>query len=167
MAGSIREAYVPVIASGPSALTIHYTANNQPLHPGDMILVDAGCEYGGYASDITRSWPVNGKFTSAQRDLYEAVLSVEKQCIALCDPKNGFSLDDLHNRSCELMRIELRQLGFTLRTGEMERVLYPHYLGHFLGADLHDTGGIGRGEKLKEGMVIVSDSHCLPLSATF
>lgn len=156
LAGSPRAAYVPVVASGPSALTIHYTSNSLPLNSGDLVLLDAGCEYGGYASDITRTWPVSGTFTSAQRDLYEAVLRVEKDCIKLCSVSVGMSLDELHNKSCSLMREELTRLGFNLRSGEMERILYPHYLSHPLGIDLHDTPSFGRNEKLQAGMVIVS-----------
>lgn len=156
LAGSPRQAYVPVCASGPSALTIHYTANNLPLHQQDLLLLDAGCEFGGYSSDITRTWPVSGKFSSAQADLYEAVLSVEKDCIKLCQGSLGMSLDELHSKSCGLMKEELIRLGFHLRGGEMERILYPHFLSHPLGIDLHDTASFSRGDKLTAGMVIVS-----------
>ncbi|RKO87015.1 peptidase M24, structural domain-containing protein, partial [Blyttiomyces helicus] len=73
--------YVPVVAGGKNALSIHYVKNNQILRDGDMVLVDAGAEVGGYCSDITRTWPVNGKFTRGQRELYEAVLRTQKACI--------------------------------------------------------------------------------------
>lgn len=147
LAGSPRPSYVPVCASGTSALTIHYTDNNLPLNSGDVVLFDAGCEFGGYASDITRTFPVSGTFTSPQRDLYEAVLSVEKACIRLCSEGEDMSLDDLHNHSVELMRVELKRLGFNLSGGVMERTLYPHFVGHPLGIDLHDTSGFSRSEK--------------------
>lgn len=155
LAGSPRLAYVPVCASGASALTIHYTKNLLPLHSGDLVLLDAGCEWGGYASDITRTFPVSGTFSTPQRDLYEAVLRVEKECIQLCTAVQGMSLDDLHRRSCDLMKVELKDLGFDVRGGEMERTLYPHFVGHPLGIDLHDTPTFGRHEKC----VL---SHCAP-----
>lgn len=147
MKGSPRMAYVPVCAGGASGLTIHYTRNLLPLHDSNLVLFDAGCEWGGYSSDITRTFPVSGKFSGPQKDLYEAMLSVEKECIKLCSVSEGMSLDDLHRTSCDLMRIELKELGFNLRGGEMERTLYPHFLGHPLGIDLHDTGSVGRHEK--------------------
>lgn len=74
-------AYPPVVASGNNATTIHYINNNQITKDGEMILMDAGCEYGGYTSDITRTWPINGKFTPAQRVLYEVLLTVQKELI--------------------------------------------------------------------------------------
>ncbi|KAK9767280.1 aminopeptidase, variant 2 [Basidiobolus ranarum] len=84
--GSQMLAYVPVVAGGKNALTMHYVSNNQALREGDLLLVDAGGEYNGYASDITRTWPVNGKFSKQQKDLYKAVLNVQKQCIKVRDP---------------------------------------------------------------------------------
>ncbi|KAK4702394.1 hypothetical protein P7C70_g3829, partial [Phenoliferia sp. Uapishka_3] len=154
LAGSPRLAYVPVCASGSSGLTIHYTKNLLPLHSGDLVLLDAGCEYGGYASDITRTFPVSGSFSSPQRDLYEAVLRVEKECIKLCTEGGRWTLDGLHRKSCELMKGELGRLGFVLRGSEMERLLYPHFVGHPVGIDLHDCSSWGRDEEIKENMVI-------------
>lgn len=142
--GSPRPAYVPVCASGPAGLTIHYTRNSLPLLPSTLVVLDAGCEYGGYASDITRTFPVSGTFTSPQRDLYEAVLRVQKECVGLCSEDAGMSLDDLHRRSTSRLAEELRDLGFSLRGNELERVLYPHYVGHQLGIDLHDTNSFER-----------------------
>ncbi|KAF8929110.1 hypothetical protein BGZ47_001270, partial [Haplosporangium gracile] len=81
MRGSQMMAYVPVVAGGSNALTMHYVNNDQPLHDGDLLLMDAGGELNGYASDITRTWPVNGKFTDAQKDLYGVVLHANKECI--------------------------------------------------------------------------------------
>ncbi|KAL8279950.1 hypothetical protein RQP46_007531 [Phenoliferia psychrophenolica] len=154
LAGSPRLAYVPVCASGSSGLTIHYTKNLLPLHAGDVVLLDAGCELAGYASDITRTFPVSGTFSSPQRDLYEAVLRVEKACIAVCTADRALSLDGLHDMSCRLMKAELKDLGFNLRGTEMERILYPHFVGHPVGIDLHDTPSFGRNEPIQEGMVI-------------
>lgn len=88
MRGSQMMAYVPVVAGGSNALTMHYVNNDQPLHDGDLLLMDAGGELNGYASDITRTWPVNGKFTQAQRDLYEVVLNANKECIKASESNN-------------------------------------------------------------------------------
>lgn len=161
LAYSPRPAYVPVCASGPSALTIHYTSNSRPLHSGDLVLLDAGCEYGGYCSDITRMLPVSGKFSSAQSDLYNAVLLVEKEMIKLCWEGEGMTLDDLHAKSIALMRSELTRLGFSMKGGELERILYPHFLSHPLGIDLHDTPTFSRSEKyvsftLDDGLVLMA-----------
>ncbi|GAA5832022.1 hypothetical protein JCM3766R1_003690 [Sporobolomyces carnicolor] len=155
--GAPRPAYVPVCAAGQNALTIHYIANNQPLKQGDLVMLDAGCEYGGYASDITRTFPVSGQFTTAQKALYSAVLRVHRHLLALCqDPSESLqlTLEQLHKISVDLTREELRDLGFSLKGGELERVLYPHFVSHPLGVDLHDTMSFGRDERLKPGMVI-------------
>ncbi|GAA6004676.1 hypothetical protein JCM11491_002190 [Sporobolomyces phaffii] len=155
--GSPRPAYVPVCAAGQNALTIHYIANNQPIKQGDLVMLDAGCEYGGYASDITRTFPVSGQFTTAQRALYSAVLRVHRHLLSLCQDSStahSLTLEQLHKISVDLTREELRDLGFSLKGGELERVLYPHFVSHPLGIDLHDTMSYGRDEKLKPGMVI-------------
>lgn len=154
LSGSQRQAYVPVVASGPNALIIHYTYNNQVVQDGEMVLMDAGCEYNGYASDITRTYPASGKFTEPQRDLYSAVLSAQKMLVSMCSESHGLSLYDLHRKSCELLRQELRQLGFDLRSGDLERCLYPHFLSHPIGIDLHESSQVERSSQLKEGMVI-------------
>lgn len=147
LAGSDRPAYVPVCASGPSSLTIHYISNRLPLKDGELVVLDAGCEWGGYASDITRTFPVSGQFSSAQRDLYQAVLNVQKACIELCTEEAGVSMERLHRKSVDVMRVELVRLGFQMRGGDLERTIYPHFLTHPLGIDLHDTPGFSRGEK--------------------
>lgn len=97
--GSQRPAYVPVVASGANALVIHYTNNDCVLQAGELVLIDAGCELDSYASDITRTFPVSGTFTPAQRDLYEAVLQVNKRCIALCEVGQSWSSNAMHTAS--------------------------------------------------------------------
>ncbi|GLB33304.1 putative peptidase M24 [Lyophyllum shimeji] len=154
MSGAQRMAYVPVVASGPNALIIHYTSNNHLIRQDELILIDAGCEYNGYASDITRTYPASGKFTPPQRDLYAAVLAAQKQLVSLCHEAADLSLHDLHRRSCELLKEELKQLGFTFKGSEMESVLYPHFLSHPIGIDLHESSHFDRGESLKAGMVV-------------
>ncbi|GAA5869896.1 hypothetical protein JCM3774_000523 [Rhodotorula dairenensis] len=147
MQGGSRPAYVPVCASGSQALTIHYVENNRPIKAGEMVLLDAGCEWGGYASDITRTFPVSGSFTTPQKHLYEAVLRVEKACIEQSTASADMTLEELHRLSVDLTRVELVDLGFNLRGGDLERILYPHFLSHPLGIDLHDTRTFGRDEK--------------------
>ncbi|KAH7888136.1 peptidase M24 [Phlebopus sp. FC_14] len=154
LSGSQRLAYVPVVASGPNALIIHYTSNNQVVQDGEMILIDAGCEYNGYASDITRTYPASGAFTEPQKDLYTAVLTAQKALISFCTESAELNLHDLHRKSCDLLRRELNQIGFGLHTGDLERVLYPHFLSHPIGIDLHESTHLDRGEYLKAGMVI-------------
>ncbi|KAH7921706.1 peptidase M24, partial [Leucogyrophana mollusca] len=168
LSGSQRLAYVPVIASGPNALIIHYTSNNQVVRDGEMILMDAGCEYNGYASDITRTYPASGTFTDPQKELYTAVLSAQKALIGLCTESTKLNLHDLHRKSCDLLKQELNQIGFKLHTGDLERILYPHFLSHPIGIDLHESSNFDRGEYLKAGMVItVEPGLYVPPTANF
>ncbi|KAJ9091278.1 hypothetical protein QFC19_009188 [Naganishia cerealis] len=161
--GSERPAYVPVVASGANALVIHYTNNDCELQDGELVLIDAGCEYAHYASDITRTFPVSGKFTEPQKDLYQAVLNVQKECVKRCTVKEEISMAELHRLSCTLMTQELRQIGFKLSQGEVERKLYPHYISHHLGSDLHDCPIVGRNnlsDILVAGNVITVEPGC-------
>ncbi|EUC56269.1 Xaa-pro aminopeptidase [Rhizoctonia solani AG-3 Rhs1AP] len=154
--GAQRPAYVPVVASGKNALAIHYTNNDCRLMEGELVLLDAGCELNGYASDITRTFPVGpaGQFTSPQRELYAAILEVQKHLIALCTEESKESLNSLHNQSVDLLKKSLRRVGFDLGMGDklIDR-LYPHYLTHPIGIDLHE-GNSERHQYLMEGQVI-------------
>ncbi|KAK4453991.1 putative peptidase [Podospora aff. communis PSN243] len=148
-------AYVPVIAGGSRGLMIHYVHNNRALTPGSTVLVDAGGEYGNYITDITRSWPVSGRFSPAQRDLYSAVLTVQRQCVSLCRANAGLSLDAIHRASEDGLRRELKALGFDIGSGGRTLdMLYPHHVGHYVGLDVHDVPGYGRSITLKKG-------HCV------
>ncbi|KAI9100577.1 peptidase M24, structural domain-containing protein [Phlyctochytrium arcticum] len=152
--GASGLAYVPVVAGGKNALTIHYVVNNQILKEDSLILVDAGAEYAGYASDITRTWPVNPTFSKPQRDLYEAVLRVQKAAIAKCTGDQSVSLDDLQRLTTDLLSNECSKL-LKRPIGHQElSVLWPHHVGHYLGMDLHDTECISRSKTLESGMVI-------------
>ncbi|WFD23757.1 intermediate cleaving peptidase 55 [Malassezia equina] len=153
--GAERPAYVPVFASGRNALMIHYVRNDGVLGDHDVMSVDAGCEFRGYASDITRTMPTSadGRFTPAQRDLYEALLRVLKGCTALATEHQGYTLSGVHRRSVEMLAAELLDLGFHLGFGTLERILYPHYIGHWLGIDLHDVSTVERSTRLQQGMV--------------
>ncbi|KAL9988651.1 hypothetical protein ACROYT_G003121 [Oculina patagonica] len=158
MGGAERLAYPPVVASGPMANTLHYINNTQLLRDGELVLMDAGCEYHGYASDITRTWPVSGKFSDPQRELYELVLRVHKKCLKLCQKE--VSLDYLHHAMLLLLGEELININFVpknLTESQLKKAageFCPHHVGHYLGMDTHDTHLVSRGLGLHPGMVI-------------
>ncbi|KAF7331878.1 Methionine aminopeptidase [Mycena kentingensis (nom. inval.)] len=151
--GSQRPAYVPVVASGANSLIIHYTSNNHLVRDDELVLIDAGCEFNGYASDITRTYPVSGRFTSAQRDVYEAVLSVQKAVVELCTEASGLGMHQLHLRTCTLLQQELRQIGMDVQGRDLD-LLFPHYVSHPIGLDLHESAHFDRLARLRSGMVI-------------
>lgn len=109
-------------------------------------------QYGGYSADISRAWPINGKFTDPQRDLYQAILNVEKACIKLCTP--SYSLESIHRASVEYFAVELRNIGLSTSMHDLQSILYPHYIGHHLGLDVHDCPTVSRRSPLKSGNVI-------------
>ncbi|XP_041093895.1 xaa-Pro aminopeptidase 3, partial [Polyodon spathula] len=149
-------AYLPVVAGGNRANTLHYVNNNQLIKDGEMVLLDGGCEYFGYVSDITRTWPINGRFSSVQAVLYQAVLDVQKSCVALCTP--GVSLENIYSSMQRGIRDKLRELGIVQgREDELSRAASrycPHHVGHYLGMDVHDTPEVSRTRSLQPGMVI-------------
>ncbi|KAJ7229152.1 peptidase M24 [Mycena pura] len=153
LAGSERPAYVPVVASGANALIIHYTSNNHLIRENEILLIDAGCEYNGYASDITRSFPASGTFSSPQRDIYAAVLSVQKKLIELCTESSGLGIHQLHLKTCILLCQELKQIGIDVQAKDLD-LLFPHYVSHPIGLDLHESSHFDRTGSLKAGMVI-------------
>ncbi|MCJ1364494.1 hypothetical protein MMC16_003605 [Acarospora aff. strigata] len=146
-------AYVPVIAGGENALSIHYVRNDDILKAGQIVLADAGGEYGGYITDITRCWPVSGKFSGPQKDLYEAILNVQRSCVALCRENANVSLDKLHEIAENGLREELTQLGFDV-SGTALEALFPHHVGHYIGLDVHDCPGYSRKDNLKTGQCV-------------
>lgn len=152
--GCDRSAYVPVIGTGENALCIHYTRNDDVMFDDEMVLVDASGAIGGYCSDISRTWPVSGKFTDAQRDLYEVVLTVQRKCIELCCAHNVISLHQIHEKSLQFFKEELKNIGLSsLSTWDINEI-YPHYIGHNLGLDVHDVPEISRHQPLQENQVI-------------
>ncbi|XP_071501276.1 xaa-Pro aminopeptidase 3-like [Diadema antillarum] len=162
-------AYPPVVAGGNRANTLHYVKNNQSVEDGDLILMDAGCEYHGYASDITRTWPVNGRFSESQASLYQAVLDVQKECLEMCEVGN--TLDQMYRRMLEGLGQRLQHLGIVpkhLNDLDLLKVVKkycPHHLGHYLGMDTHDTPRVSRSNQLQAGMVItVEPGLYLPAS---
>jgi intermediate cleaving peptidase 55 len=149
------QAYIPVVAGGSRGLLIHYVLNNASLKPDELVLVDAGGEYGTYVTDITRTWPVSGKFSPAQRDLYTAVLKAQRSSVSLCRASANLTLDQLHSVTERALREELTQLGFDLG-GKVMDILFPHHVGHYVGLDVHDIPGYPRNVVLKEG-------HCITI----
>jgi Xaa-Pro dipeptidase len=144
-AGLKHLAYPSIVASGVNAAVLHYRRNDALLKDGDMFLIDAGAEKRGYAADITRTFPVNGRFTRRQRDIYQVVLETQKACIDAARP--GVVSADLHVLSMRLIADGLKSLGLLkgdtdgLVEGGAVRLFYPHGLTHMLGLDVHDTTG--------------------------
>ncbi|XP_016281032.1 xaa-Pro aminopeptidase 3 isoform X2 [Monodelphis domestica] len=150
-------AYPPVVAGGNRSNTLHYVKNNQIIKDGEMVLLDGGCEFSGYVSDITRTWPVNGRFSAAQAELYEAVLDIQKACLALCCP--GTSLENIYNLMLNLIGQKLQELRVLTRLRadnifKAARKYCPHHVGHYLGMDVHDTPDVSRSLPLQPGMVV-------------
>ena len=152
--------YNSIVAGGSNACILHYTENDRPLNDGDLVLIDAGCEFAMYAGDITRTFPVNGKFSQPQREIYELVLKAQKRAIELLVPGNS-----IKQANDEVIRIKtqgLVNLGIlkgdvdTLIEQQAYRQFYMHGLGHWLGLDVHDVGSYGQDKQriLEIGMVI-------------
>jgi Xaa-Pro aminopeptidase len=143
-AGAQFPAYWPIVAGGANACVLHYVSNEAQLREGDLLLIDAGCEVDGYASDITRTFPVNGRFSGAQRDVYELVLSAQRAAIAEVRPGNGWNAP--HDAAVRVLAQGM--LDLKLLAGSLDEVLeketykrfYMHRTGHWLGLDVHDAG---------------------------
>ncbi len=142
--GSAREGYNYIVASGNNATTLHYNFNDQVCESGELLLIDAGCENNFHTGDITRTFPVNGRFTPIQKKVYESVLKIQKEVIAFVRP--GIFFKDLHSLG-ESLLVDL-MLELSLVSGRKEDVIksnehrkyYPHGIGHWLGMDVHDSG---------------------------
>jgi Xaa-Pro aminopeptidase len=142
--GASGVAYNSIVGGGDNATILHYVENNMPLKDGDLILIDAGAEYKGYASDITRTFPVNGKFTQAQREVYDVVLDVQLKCVEYT--KTGNTVKGRQDYSIELLTEGMLKLG--LLKGKASDLIkkkaymkyYMHGVGHYLGLDVHDAG---------------------------
>jgi intermediate cleaving peptidase 55 len=151
--GCEGSAFEPVVAGGRNAMSIHYVRNDDVLRKGEMVLVDGGGTWGGYVSDITRTFPLSGGFSEAQRDLYQVVLDVQRTCVSLCRGSAEVSLDKLHEIAENQLREGLKGIGFDVSGKAVER-LFPHHLSHYLGMDVHDTSGYSRKTVLREGHVV-------------
>jgi Xaa-Pro aminopeptidase len=155
-------AYSPIIGSGSNACVLHYLENNKECKKGDLVLIDVGAEYANYACDVTRCFPVSGKFSDRQKEVYEAVLRVEKTSIELLRP--GVILSEYHIQVGELMTKELLGLDLISKNDiENQNPLWPAYkkyfmhgTSHYLGLDVHDYG-LWDGTPIKEGMVFTCE----------
>ena len=166
--GADRLAYPPVVAVGRDALTIHYSRNDKLLsgggggvkhahahsNSGSLVLMDAGCEAWGYASDVTRTWPAaGGAFApGAPSDVYDAVVGVHRTVVAAARP--GVTLSDLHALAVSSLTDAVTQLTGVRPSASTMRVLYPHSIGHWLGRDTHDCGGVPPSTPLAPGVTM-------------
>ena len=165
--GAQAPAYTPIVAAGANACVLHYVENAAALAEGDLLLIDAGCELDGYASDITRTFPVNGKFSGPQKDVYEMVLAA--QAAALAEVRPGNTWDQPHEAAVRVLAQGLVDLG--LLSGGVEQAIetesykkfYMHRTGHWLGLDVHDAGDYklnGQWRALQPGMVLTVEPGC-------
>jgi Xaa-Pro aminopeptidase len=127
----------PIVASGANATTLHYEENDQTAEDGSLVLCDLGALAGPYASDISRTFPVNGKFTDRQKEIYELVLSVNKACIDFVKP--GIMMSELNLHARNLLAEGAMKLGMIQSPDEISKYYY-HNVSHYLGLDVHDVG---------------------------
>jgi len=166
--------YIPIVGGGANACVLHYISNRDLLNDGDLLLIDAGAEYDGYASDITRTFPVNGKFSGPQKDLYQVVLAAQLKAIE--ETRAGNPWEHVHETAVRVATEGMLELG--ILKGSLEEALeeeyfkdyYVHNTGHWLGLDVHDVGEYeidGHSRVLEPGMVLtVEPGIYIPRSAT-
>ena len=165
--GAQAPAYTPIVAGGANACVLHYVENQAELKDGDLLLIDAGCELDGYASDITRTFPVTGKFSGPQRDIYALVLAAQAGAIEKIRP--GAAWEDPHDAAVRILAQGFVDLGLcqgtrdaVIESGDYKR-FYMHRTGHWLGMDVHDAGDYKRGgawTKLAPGMMLTVEPGC-------
>ncbi len=165
--GAQSPAYTSIVAGGSNACVLHYVDNNSLLNDGDLLLIDAGCELNGYASDITRTFPVNGKYSGPQRDIYELVLAAQAAAIKQVKPGNEW--EDPHRAAVEILAQGFIDLGLcqgtrdaVIESGDYKK-FYMHRTGHWLGMDVHDVGDYkrdGAWRKLEPGMALTVEPGC-------
>ncbi|BAY90530.1 MULTISPECIES: aminopeptidase P N-terminal domain-containing protein [unclassified Tolypothrix] len=159
--GAMGPAYPSIVASGVNACVLHYIENDRQMQDGELLLIDAGCAYGYYNSDITRTFPVGGKFTPEQKILYEIVLEAQKKAIAQVQPGNPFNL--VHDTAVRVLTEGLVEVG--ILKGEVDKLIeeekykpyYMHRTSHWLGLDVHDVGVYQHGDNpqiLQPGQVL-------------
>ncbi|HSX01796.1 MAG TPA: Xaa-Pro aminopeptidase [Candidatus Saccharimonadia bacterium] len=158
--GAAGHAYEPIVAGGPNATVLHYVRNDRPLAAGQLVLADVGAEYGWYAADVTRVWPVDGRLTPRQREIYQAVLEVQRAAIVLMRP--GALMRDIEQAAGRHLTEQLVQLGILTRAQvtakgghQLYRAYCPHAISHSLGLDVHDVGDLSR--PLQPGMVLTCE----------
>jgi Xaa-Pro aminopeptidase len=159
--GARFPAYPTIVGSGPNSCILHYTQNARAMRKGELVLIDAGCEYQGYAADVTRTFPVDGRFSRQQRAIYNIVLEAQRAAIAAVRPGNHWNAP--HEATVEVITRGLRDLGLLvgdvadLVAAEAYRPFYMHRAGHWLGLDVHDVGDYrvaGTWRQLEPGMVL-------------
>jgi len=165
--GSQAPSYPPIVAGGANACVLHYVDNNRRLQDGELLLIDAGCEVDGYASDITRTFPVNGRFTGPQADIYDLVLDAQTAAIAATRPGATFLAP--HDAAVRVLAqgfVDMRLLEGSvdgiIESGAYKR-FYMHRTGHWLGLDVHDAGEYRNGEdwrRLEAGMTLTIEPGC-------
>ena len=159
--GSERAAYGSIVGSGANATVLHYRQNNKKMESGELLLIDAGCEYGYYAADVTRTFPVNGTFSREQQAIYELVLEAQEAGVEMT--RKGSTLEGIHKKCVEVITAGLVRLG--LLHGDVEKLIdtdaykpfFMHRTSHWLGMDVHDVGAYwvdGNARPLDAGMVI-------------
>lgn len=175
--GAAGPAYTSIIGGGPNATVLHYINNDGQLRDGELLLIDAGAEYKGYASDITRTFPISGRYTKPQREIYDLVLKAQMSCVEMVRP--GVTHDQLKQHSIEVLTEGMIELG--LLEGKTEELIkekkyekfYMHGLGHMLGIDVHDVGRYYFGQEsralepgvvmtVEPGIYIAPDSEGVP-----
>jgi Xaa-Pro aminopeptidase len=165
--GAQAVAYPSIVASGPNACVLHYRENDRQTQATDLLLIDAGCEYQGYASDITRTFPVGGRFSGAQKAVYELVLAAQLACIEAIQPGKAFhEYHQVAERVLAQGLIDLKlcegSLDAVLESGAYKQ-FYMHRAGHWLGLDVHDVGLYridGESRLLEPGMVLTVEPGC-------
>jgi Xaa-Pro aminopeptidase len=145
--GSEYVGYPSINGSGANSCILHYETNQRTLQDGDLLLNDCGAEYHGYSADVTRTIPVNGKFSPEQKIIYELVLAAQDAAFAVCKPGNQFS--DPHNAALKVITAGLKELGI-IQSDNQARMYFPHGTSHHLGLDVHD---MGNRSTLQPGMI--------------
>jgi Xaa-Pro aminopeptidase len=160
-AGGTGPGYATIVGTGENATILHYIENRCAIADGDLVLVDAGCEYDHYTADITRTWPANGRFSAPQRKVYEVVLRTQEAAVAMAKP--GATIDQIHDHCVKSLTAGMIELGLLAGTvdervaDQSYRKFFMHGTSHWLGLDVHDVGAYtkaGKARALEAGMVI-------------
>jgi Xaa-Pro aminopeptidase len=146
--GCDYSAFPSIIASGDNAIILHYAKNNRKMQSGDLVVMDVGAEYNGYSADITRTIPVNGKFTKEQKEIYSIVLRANEECIKIMKP--GTTPKEIGTKAFDVIAAGLQDLGI-IKEKKEARIYIPHGVSHNMGLDVHD---ISTNKPLREGQVL-------------
>ena len=147
--GAVSWSYPSIVGSGPNATILHYPADSRQMQAGDLLLVDAACNFEYMSGDITRTYPVSGTFSPAQKDIYQIVLQAQDEAAAVAVA--GATLQDVHKKTVDVIKAGLLKLGLiTDTTGDQYRIWYTHGASHYIGIDVHDVGAKAR--PLEPGM---------------